>query len=82
MLLSALVSTSVGGIPGILHDGINGVLIDSADPDLIYIALYKLLATPELLKEISETNKETAWRCYEAGVITAKIEEYYRKALV
>ena len=78
----ALVSTSVGGIPDILHDGENGFLIDSADPALIYDALYKLMSSPELIRAISETNKEIAWRCYEAGVITAKIEEYYRKAIL
>jgi glycosyltransferase involved in cell wall biosynthesis len=78
----ALVSTPVGGIPDILHDGKNGVLIDSAEPDLIYDALHKLMSSPELVRTISETNKEVAWRCYEAGVITGKIEEYYRKALL
>lgn len=78
----AIISTPVGGIPDILHDGENGVLLKSADPDLIYDALHRLLSSPELLMKICLTNQEVAWRCYEAGVITAEIEEHYKKALI
>ena len=78
----AIVSTPVGGIPDILHDGQNGVLLASAAPDLIYEALHSLLSSPELLTKIGETNREVAWRCYEAGVITAEIEDYYKKASI
>jgi len=77
----AVVATSVGGIPDILHDGRNGVLLASADPALIYDALHSLMASPESLMKISETNRDVAWRCYEAETITAEIEAHYNKAL-
>lgn len=76
----ALVSTPVGGIPDVLKDGENGVLLPSADPELIYQALHRLLSSPQRLTRISNINREKAWRCYEASVVTAQIEEYYKQA--
>ena len=75
----ALVSTPVGGIPDILRDGENGVLLLSADPDQISQALERLMSCPEDLASISSANREKAWRCYEASVVTAKIEDYYKQ---
>lgn len=77
----ALISTPVGGIPDVLEDGENGVLLPSADPELIYQALHKLLSSPQDLIRISNINREKAWRCYEASVVTAQIEAYYKQAV-
>ena len=75
----AVISTPVGGIPDILRDGENGTLLPSADPDLIYKALYRLMSSPALLATIANTNREVAWRCYEASVVTAELENHYRE---
>lgn len=75
----AIVSTPVGGIPDILHDGVNGALLESANPELIYDALHDLLSSEEKLAVISQTNIEQAWKRYEAAVITAEIEGYYQQ---
>lgn len=76
----AIISTPVGGIPDVLKDGENGVLLPQADPSLIYQALKKLMSSPELLARMSRVNHEKAWRCYETSVVTAKIEDSYKKA--
>ena len=75
----ALVSTPVGGIPDVLKDGENGVLLPSADPHEICQALERLMSCPEDLARISSANREKAWRCYEASVVTARIEHYYKR---
>lgn len=73
----AIVATPVGGIPDILRDGENGVLLPSADPNLIRDALHRLLSEPEALATISATNRELAWQRYEAAVVTAEVENHY-----
>jgi glycosyltransferase involved in cell wall biosynthesis len=75
----ALVSTPVGGIPDILVDGENGVLLASAKPDQIYDALRYLMTSKDVLQEISARNREIAWKRYEASVVTADIERYYQQ---
>jgi glycosyltransferase involved in cell wall biosynthesis len=74
----AIVSTPVGGIPDLVHDGKNGILIGEVDPENIYKALKSLMSSPELLASMRTTNREVAWRCYEAGVVSAGVEDHYR----
>ena len=53
-----VISTRVGGIPDIMSDGINGILLEVSDPLKIFNAIAELHRDRERLKCISEANRE------------------------
>jgi glycosyltransferase involved in cell wall biosynthesis len=61
-----IVATRVGGIPGIIKNGINGFLVPANDPELLYEKCLQLLKDDKMRKEMRDTNKKTAkdytWR--------------------
>ncbi|MGH9895338.1 MAG: glycosyltransferase, partial [bacterium] len=67
-----IVATAVGGIPGILRDGVNAVVVPPERPRDLARGIIRLLGDPDLAhrlgQEAAETaranfsNKDTAWR--------------------
>ncbi len=47
-----VVASSVGGIPDIVKDGVNGLLVPAADPTALRDALVRLLANPALRQSL------------------------------
>jgi glycosyltransferase involved in cell wall biosynthesis len=54
-----VVSTAVGGIPEIVQDGVNGLLVPPRDPEGIYAAIHRLLKDGELRLRITKSAIET-----------------------
>ena len=54
-----VIGTDVGGIPDIIKNEINGILIPQKDPKAIANAVDKLLGSPEFSKKIIKNSKET-----------------------
>lgn len=77
----AVVATRAGGIPDIVEDPQNGILIDQPAPESIEKALERFFSDPEFLKNVRETNREQAWEKYEAGVVTKRIEALYSEVV-
>jgi glycosyltransferase involved in cell wall biosynthesis len=73
-----VVVTPVGGIPDIVEDTVNGVVLSRCDVDLIASALLQLGGDEALRNAMGERNRTTAWARYEAKVVTASIEAHYR----
>lgn len=73
------ITNSVGGIPDIFQDGVNGVLLDGVSVDTVTHALERLLDDPGQLARIAEHNRKEAWAKYEASVVTRRIESLYQK---
>jgi glycosyltransferase involved in cell wall biosynthesis len=73
----AVITTPVGGIPDIIEDGRNGLLIGSTEPEKIAEALERLLRDEEFRRMAGETNRREAWKKYEARQVALKIEEHY-----
>jgi len=57
-----IVSTSVGGIPDMVEDGVNGFLVSRNDPESFYESCLRLLTNSRERGEMSTINKETAKR--------------------
>lgn len=73
-----IITTPVGGIPDIVSDGKNGILLTSHTPDAIEHGIEKMLENESTRKEIGELNRKTAWENYESRAVTSKIEQIYR----
>lgn len=54
------IATNVGGIPEILHDGENGILITPGDKDALYLAMKRLADSPSLRMEMGGKGHETS----------------------
>lgn len=72
-----VVVSKVGGIPHIVHEPQNGLLLTEVSPDTIGHALDELLACPDRCRQIGETNRRYAWERFEAGTVSAEIEGLY-----
>ena len=74
-----VVVTPVGGIPDIVRDGENGIVLESADTQLILQALLRLIQDGELREAMGQRNRDEAWRKYEAEQVTGRIAGEYDK---
>jgi glycosyltransferase involved in cell wall biosynthesis len=58
-----VVSTNVGGIPYLVENEHDGLLVPPDDPEAMKIAVHRLLTEPELAKKLSENARAKAERC-------------------
>jgi glycosyltransferase involved in cell wall biosynthesis len=74
-----VITTTVGGIPDIIIDKKNGILLKSHTPDAIEQGIRKMLKNTRKRKKIGLLNKEFAWENYESKIVTLKIEKIYKQ---
>lgn len=55
-----VVVTSVGGIPDVITDGVDGMLVSPGDIDALVDGLGRLMGSPDLRKSIGRAGRETA----------------------
>jgi glycosyltransferase involved in cell wall biosynthesis len=72
-----LVVTAVGGIPDIVREGVNGLVVPPRDVDALAAALRGLIDDPGLRQRMGNANREEAWRLYEATAVTGRVESHY-----
>jgi glycosyltransferase involved in cell wall biosynthesis len=71
------VVTPVGGLPALIRDGENGVLVPVADPEALATALGKLLVDDAARRTIGARAREDA-RAYAADVWAARLADLWR----
>lgn len=72
-----VIVTPVGGIPDIVHNGVNGLMIGIRDSDAVAEAIKHLADDASLRTEMGERNRAEAWRNYEANTVTRLLESHY-----
>ena len=72
-----IVATKIGGIPEIIADGIDGVLIPPADSNAIANATKDLINNPEKLKSLANSGKQKVIERFEFEDMTRKYEAVY-----
>lgn len=73
------VSTSVGGIPEVVEDGVSGVLIASDDADPLARAVGELLRDPARRAALGSAARERAQRHFSPEAIVPRYEALYRR---
>jgi len=76
-----IVATNNGGIPEIVKDRENGMLVPTKNPKAIKKAIEKILASKELRKKMSEKSYENVRELYEVKDMVKKTEAVYRNLL-
>lgn len=72
-----LITTPVGGIPHIVKDPENGLLLGEVTPESIGMAMRRLLNNRELSESMRRTNTREAWEYYSAPVVARQFEKLY-----
>lgn len=72
-----IVASRVGGVPEIVRDGENGLLIDPDRPDQLMDAIIALAESPERRRAFGDCGRELATR-YTSDVMCGKYLELYR----
>ncbi|MBN1237744.1 MAG: glycosyltransferase family 4 protein [Gammaproteobacteria bacterium] len=75
-----IVASRVGGVPEIVHDGDNGMLIDPERPDQLKARILSLAADPELRRRLGDTGHRIA-QDFTADVMCRKYLALYEAAV-
>lgn len=75
-----IIASRVGGVPDIVHDEENGILIDAGRTDQLRAAILRLYASSELRHAYGERGKEIA-RSFTAAAMARKYLDLYRFVL-
>lgn len=77
----AIVATGVGGVPEIIEDGKDGILIKPGDPHELAEAVVKLLGNPQFLQDIRQQAKRSAVKFQDVRAWVDAWEAHYEECL-
>jgi glycosyltransferase involved in cell wall biosynthesis len=77
---AAIAATTVGGVPQVVTDGVNGLLVPPGDPAALAGALSRLCSDPDLRAKLGGQAMEDSSR-YDIGRAAAEIEDLYREVV-
>ncbi|HET7082084.1 MAG TPA: glycosyltransferase family 4 protein [Candidatus Limnocylindria bacterium] len=77
-----VVASAVGGIPEVLTNGIDGLLVPPADPAALADACIRLACSPELRARMGEAGRATVEARFSLDAMVRQIEEVYDEELV
>jgi glycosyltransferase involved in cell wall biosynthesis len=72
-----VIATSVGGIPEVIRDGIDGTLVPPGDPDALAEAMLKLLLEPQLAARMGQAARERISRSFSIEKMVREFEDLY-----
>ena len=74
-----IIASRVGGLPEIVRDGVNGILIDARSPEQLEQAILRLSDDPELRRALGEQGRKFS-RDFTAEAMAASYLELYKQA--
>jgi glycosyltransferase involved in cell wall biosynthesis len=77
----AVISTDVGGIPEVIENEKNGLLIKAGNKIQITNSLIKVLTNNQLLEELGESARKSFLKSFNSKIMTNKVEEIYDEIL-
>jgi glycosyltransferase involved in cell wall biosynthesis len=72
-----VVSTRVGGVPNVVHDGESGLLVPPRDPAAFADAILALLRDPERAAKLGEAGRHEVFPRHSSGRLVRDIERLY-----
>lgn len=73
-----VITTSVGGIPQVVKDGVNGVVLENVNTETICKAITGLLDNKNVCLEMGDNNRKEAWKKYNLPVVADMFLSLYR----
>jgi glycosyltransferase involved in cell wall biosynthesis len=72
-----VVATRVGGIPDLIDDGVEGLLVEGQDPEGLGNSIARLLSDPAEARRMGERARERRRREFDIDVMVANLEALY-----
>jgi glycosyltransferase involved in cell wall biosynthesis len=76
-----VVATRIAGIPGLIVDGENGFLVDAASGELLQRAVTRLIASPDLAKDLGRAARRTVVESFSFAGRMTRIRRIYDETL-
>lgn len=76
-----VVSTTVSGIPELIEHGVSGLLVPEKDAQALASAISKLIASPELRRNLSHVAREKVCRLFDAEQNIRSLHRLFRDCL-
>jgi len=76
-----VVASAVSGIPELVEDGVNGVLVAPERPVELADALARLHGDPALRQRLAGAGRETVAARFDGDVLASRLAELFRRAL-
>ena len=74
-----VIATNVGGVPEIVKNNSNGILIDPANPIQIATSIFRLLENKELARSLATEGVRFAKQKFDLAIMIYKTQELYKK---
>jgi glycosyltransferase involved in cell wall biosynthesis len=75
-----VIASAIGGIPEMVRDGVNGLLVEPGDEGAIARSIEKLQLSPELVSRLRAEAFRTA-KLYDMAFHTAHLTQAYRRLI-
>ncbi|WP_028449244.1 glycosyltransferase family 4 protein [Chitinibacter tainanensis] len=72
-----LITTPVGGIPDVINDGHNGLLVNPGEIDALSEALYRVLTDSKLSAKLAQEGSALYFNFFTSGVVFPKVRRIY-----
>jgi glycosyltransferase involved in cell wall biosynthesis len=76
-----VIGSNIGGIPDIIEDGVNGLLVSPGDPQGLADAIIQILENPELAARFREAGLKTVRDRFSWDKISDQFIEVYQEVL-
>lgn len=76
-----IVATSVGGVPELIQDGVNGLLVRPGEPAELAAAIERLLGDRALASTLGRAAQERQRASYDQDVVLRRLEDLYFELL-
>ena len=74
-----VVATEVGGVPEIVRDGENGLLVPPGDPEALAAAIRRLIADPALAARMGRRSREIVESRFSLAAVMNQLRDAYRR---
>jgi glycosyltransferase involved in cell wall biosynthesis len=76
-----IVATQVGGLPDLVHPGLNGFLVPAGQPDQLAKAIYQLIVDPPMRWLMGENNLRMAQENFDIEILVSRLLDIYQTIL-
>jgi glycosyltransferase involved in cell wall biosynthesis len=77
----AVIGTAVDGVPEVIQDGVNGLLVPAKDEAALTRALYTLVDDPALRRRLGAAGLEITRTRFSVATMAAEMEAFYLRSL-
>ncbi len=72
-----VIATRVGGVPELVEDGVNGLVVPAEDPDALAAAIDALVADPERRARLARAGAATVATTFDAAKVAGRLAQLY-----